>query len=815
MQRHIVVLIISCLAGFLPSPRAQRPDFYDLSTLRTVELTFSQADWYQQLVANRTAKRYIKADLKVDGQVFKDIGIRFRGNSSYWGLPSASKKRMFKISIDNFVPDRKLYGYKTLNFNNNFLDPAMVREVVGYSIFRKYLPAPKSNYIKLMIKAPGVTNSNWGPYINTEQINKDMLRDWFPGNDGNRYRGERTNLGSNQSRTALTWQGANSSAYSPYYELKNAATSGAWKDIITVCNDLNNSTLAQRPQVLPKVLDVDNVLWFHSTASIIYWLDSYIGRYVHNFYLYTDEFHGRMSAMPWDTNGVFGGYTDGQRSPTTLTPWYHETNVNRPLFSKLMQVPKWRERYLSHIRTILEQEYRWDVIGPKIAACQNLIRAEMQKDPHRLYTMQQFADGVTKELTIRSGWFSSRIPGMKPFLDARRAYLLGRADVKAAAPTLSNLMLNPAKPDPTQQAWVTAKISKGSRAATLYWRVKGPYIEAPMFDDGKHRDGKPNDGVYGAAIGPQAPASRVEYYVSATSPAPSNSMTFLPRTTGTRPPFYQVQWPSRPSPITINELVAKNETGHKDSNGEYEDWFELHNSSSNTVSISGMYLTDDISKPTKWKIPTGQTIAPGGTKLIWADEDAKQGPLHANFQLSASGESIRLFDRDGKTQFDIIEFGPQDIDTATGRLYDGKSPWVTLPVPTPQKLNASSGCGVRLYSARDTRSERLRLGWVGPPKIGSTISLTMKGAAPNKQVYLFTGSRGGHIPLALDIVLLMSQGVAGPVLLPTNSSGAFSFAIALPNDPLLVGKTLYMQTLGPDQGGFSASNALEVTFCAR
>ncbi|MDP6929955.1 MAG: CotH kinase family protein, partial [Planctomycetota bacterium] len=470
MQRHIVVLIISCLAGFLPSPRAQRPDFYDLSTLRTVELTFSQADWYQQLVANRTAKRYIKADLKVDGQVFKDIGIRFRGNSSYWGLPSSSKKRMFKISIDHFVPDRKLYGYKTLNFNNNYVDPTMVREVISYSVFRKFLPAPKSNYIKLRINAPGVTNPNWGPYINTEQVNKDMLRNWHSSRDGNRYRGERNSLGRNQSRTALTWQGTNPSAYSPYYELKNASASGPWTDIIAVCNHLNNSTIAQRPQVLPKVLDIDNALWFHASANVIVWLDSYIGRYVHNFYLYTDEFHRRMTALPWDTNSTFGGYTDGVPNVRTVSPWYRATDVNRPLFRNLVQVPKWRERYLSHIRTILADEFRWDVIGPRIAACQDLIRTEMQNDPHRLYSMQWFKDNVTKDITVGR----SRRPGMKPFIDARRAYLLAHVDVKAAAPTLSNLMLNPAKPDPTQQAWVTAKISKGSRAATLYWRVKGP-----------------------------------------------------------------------------------------------------------------------------------------------------------------------------------------------------------------------------------------------------------------------------------------------------------------------------------------------------
>ena len=58
---------------------------YDENTLRTFELVFQQPNWWKQLTDNYAAKNWLKADLKVDGTVYKHVGVRFRGRSSYWG----------------------------------------------------------------------------------------------------------------------------------------------------------------------------------------------------------------------------------------------------------------------------------------------------------------------------------------------------------------------------------------------------------------------------------------------------------------------------------------------------------------------------------------------------------------------------------------------------------------------------------------------------------------------------------------------------------------------------------------------------------
>jgi len=64
--------------------------------------------------------------------------------------------------------------------------------------------------------------------------------------------------------------------------------------------------------------------------------------------------------------------------------------------------------------------------------------------------------------------------------------------------------------------------------------------------------------------------------------------------------------------LVINEFMADNKTTIEDpaESGEFPDWIELFNGTSDTVILSGMFLTDDLNDPTKWQI---RTPISGGT----------------------------------------------------------------------------------------------------------------------------------------------------------------------------------------------------------
>lgn len=82
-------------------------------------------------------------------------------------------------------------------------------------------------------------------------------------------------------------------------------------------------------------------------------------------------------------------------------------------------------------------------------------------------------------------------------------------------------------------------------------------------------------------------------------------------------------------------------------------------------------------------------LGPGEHILFWADDDEDQGLTHTSFKLDRDGESIGLYDVDGTTLIDAVQFGPQRTDASYGRTVDGGDAWQFLTVPTPGQSNAA------------------------------------------------------------------------------------------------------------------------------
>ncbi len=146
-----------------------------------------------------------------------------------------------------------------------------------------------------------------------------------------------------------------------------------------------------------------------------------------------------------------------------------------------------------------------------------------------------------------------------------------------------------------------------------------------------------------------------------------------------------------PMSVVINEVLASNGGTGRDPQRQYEDWIELYNSGKFAADVGGCYLTDDLARPTKWQIPTGNaaatTIPPGGYLLIWADGDLSDSGLHAGFRLSDEGEEVGLFASDGVELIDSLWYGPLDTDVSYGRYPDGSSELRMMAVPTPGAMN--------------------------------------------------------------------------------------------------------------------------------
>lgn len=148
-----------------------------------------------------------------------------------------------------------------------------------------------------------------------------------------------------------------------------------------------------------------------------------------------------------------------------------------------------------------------------------------------------------------------------------------------------------------------------------------------------------------------------------------------------------------PPSVRINEFMADNDGVIADEFGEYDDVLELYNAGTTGVDLGGMHLTDDLSDPTKFRIPDTITLPPGGFVLFWADGSPEQGIYHTNFALSKSGEAIGLFDTDanGNAPVDTYSFGVQATDVSEGRCPDGGETWLFYRAPTMGATNEPCG----------------------------------------------------------------------------------------------------------------------------
>ena len=133
--------------------------------------------------------------------------------------------------------------------------------------------------------------------------------------------------------------------------------------------------------------------------------------------------------------------------------------------------------------------------------------------------------------------------------------------------------------------------------------------------------------------------------------------------------------------IRLSGIVAKNNSGLTDSDGDHSDWIELYNAGDSAVDLAGWYITDNPEKPLRWQFPS-VTIHPGEYLVIFASgKDRRSGELHTDFALSA-GETVILTTPLGAAA-DSVELPLLDADRSLARDESGE--WSVRTVPTPGK----------------------------------------------------------------------------------------------------------------------------------
>jgi len=625
---------------------------------------------------------YIMAQsVTINGVLFDSVGVKYKGNSTY---DARQTKNPFHIELDTYK-DQKYENYTDIKLSNAAKDPSFIREVLSYKLLRKYMDAPLSNYANVYVNGQLI-----GLYSNSESISKKFVDDRF-GSKTNTFVKCNPPDGAGPGTTNLpnlVYKGNDSSQYYSAYELKSDT---GWDELIDLCDTLKNNIAD-----IEKILDVDRALWMLAFDNVLVNLDSYIGGFAQNYYLYRDD-NGRFIPIVWDLNESFGtfsmsgsGNLNNTSSKQRLDHLLHLNDASYPLVSQLLNVPTYKKMYLAHCKTFLTDNFTNNgLYYTEGLALQKIIDAHVQADQNKFYTYNNFISNLTSDISGGGGpGPGSSTPGITTLMNGRYSYLMGLSDFSATEPSISDITTSSEQPKVGEKVFITAKVVNEDNVVLRYrTQLRATFDKITMYDDGKHNDGEANDDVYGAEV--TMTSAIMEYYIYAEN---STIGKFSP--TNAEHEFYSLTSTvgTAEGDIVINELLASNDVTNADQDGGFDDWVEIYNKGTEAVDLEGYTITDDITDFTLFVFPAGTILQPNEYILVWADKEPEQEGYHADLKISASGETLYLTNAE-LSIIDSVSFGTQETDISYGRYPNGTGDFTTM-TPTPALVNINTITGI-------------------------------------------------------------------------------------------------------------------------
>lgn len=300
---------------------------------------------------------WVQAELQADGYSWKDIGLRFKGNSSLaFPWSSGNKKLPFRINMDKFENDLpstknlRYWGFKRLALSNNDGDFSNVRELVASKLFEDAgIPVARSAPVKFTL-VHGDSVEELGVYTLTEIPDKPMLEKYYTNAKGSLFKP--------LSKLAK---------YKPS-EFSSDDESPSTASIVRLIRILQDSLRLQKPSAwrdsLESSFNVKGFLSFLAANKAIDNWDTY-GAMAHNYYLYDNN--GVLQWIPWDlglslgtgSNGLDSGGVDvngfsEDSSSQYSTTYYEDVSNEWPLIHYVLKDSTYRAYYANELKRMLQ-----------------------------------------------------------------------------------------------------------------------------------------------------------------------------------------------------------------------------------------------------------------------------------------------------------------------------------------------------------------------------------------------------------------------------------------------------------------------------
>jgi hypothetical protein len=266
---------------------------FDTSRVATIEIEVSdeslailRAD--ADRAFNTDDFTYVPARMIFDGEIYEEVGLRVKGNSSR--AMAQGDALPFKLDMNRYISGQLIDGLTKINLHNNVNQPAAMNEYLSYGAFREFgVAASRTGWADLTLNGQSL-----GLYTLVEQVNDKMLDRWYDDGDAELYKPE-------SPAGSLSYLGDMIDDYTNVgYEADSETDHATFLRMVKSISETKASTWGD-------VIDVESVLtYFAGNVALGNW-DTYVAM-GHNYYLF-EATPGKMVMLPWDMNLSQGSAT--------------------------------------------------------------------------------------------------------------------------------------------------------------------------------------------------------------------------------------------------------------------------------------------------------------------------------------------------------------------------------------------------------------------------------------------------------------------------------------------------------------------------
>ncbi len=357
--------------------------------------------------ANRFSETYVTATVTFSNSALQNVtvnnvGVRLRGNTSRGHL-----KRSFKIDFQEFGGE-KFLTHKKINLKPNVNDPSHVRELLTMKLYRQMdVPAPRV--------APSALYFNeeyMGVYLMLEQIDDEFVDKRFGHEEGFLYK---CSFGATLEDDGRIFD-------EELYESKMNEESDTRNELQSFVEALNGTTEDDFRQEIQQVFQVDRFIRQLAVEAVTGHWDGY-SYLSNNYYLFYDDRSGKFEFIAYDTDNTWGIDWVSRDWATRDLNHFHRHGHARPLTSRILDVPEFRNRYHACLNKVFQLYFTEEELIPVLENLENLLDPYVETDEKFVasfgFSQNDFRNSFDYYDESHVGY------GLREFIEVRRSSGIG------------------------------------------------------------------------------------------------------------------------------------------------------------------------------------------------------------------------------------------------------------------------------------------------------------------------------------------------------------------------------------------------------